>query len=142
MVAVQAVRGKSSYRHARKNPSNVSHAHIARPSRLQQPTIWKQPEPTSYDAFVKDSIKCSAGSIPQTVARTHIMARRDERGGGGARVWHSSSHSLTKWCNTPPYMLAYIPPNFPCETKLSSHLLPLCIQKLRLHITRAHIYGL
>jgi hypothetical protein len=34
-------------------------------------------------------------------------------------VWHFSSHSLTKWCNTPPYMLVYISPNFPYGTKLS-----------------------
>jgi hypothetical protein len=35
------------------------------------------------------------------------------------------SHSLTKLWNTPPYMLVYIFPNFPCETKLSSHPLSL-----------------
>jgi hypothetical protein len=57
-------------------------------------------------------------------------------------VWHFSSHSLTKWCNTSPYMLVYISPNFPCGTKLSSHLLPLCSKKLGLHVTWAHTHGL
>jgi hypothetical protein len=52
-------------------------------------------------------------------------------------VWHFSSHSLTKWCNTLPYMLVYISPNFSCETKLSSHPLPLCSQQLELHVTWA-----
>jgi hypothetical protein len=32
-------------------------------------------------------------------------------------------------------MLIYISPNFPCVTKLSSHFLPLCSQKLGLHVT-------
>jgi hypothetical protein len=41
-------------------------------------------------------------------------------------VWHFFSHSLTKWCNIPPYMLVYISPNFLYGTKLSSHPLPLC----------------
>jgi hypothetical protein len=34
-------------------------------------------------------------------------------------------------------MLVYISPNFPCGTKLSSHLLPLCSQKHGLHVTWA-----
>jgi hypothetical protein len=80
-----------------RNPRQ-GHAHVARPSRLQQPTIWEQPEPASCDASVKDSVKCSA-----------CRDETSERGwGGGARVWYFSSHSLTNWCNTPPYMLVYI----------------------------------
>jgi hypothetical protein len=95
----------------------MGHAHVARPSRLQQPTIWERPESVSCDAFVKDSVKrsvflCSKNisSAPRlNYANRGARARRVETGerggGGGARVWHFSSHSLTKWCNTPPYML-------------------------------------
>jgi hypothetical protein len=134
----------------------VGHAHVARPSRLQQPTIREQPESASCDASVKDSVKCSVflcskkiSSAPRlnstnrgTCTRvSRVESSRDERG-GGARVWHFSSHSLTKWCNTPPYMLVYISPNFSCGTKLSSHPLPLCSQKHGLHVTWAHTHGL
>jgi hypothetical protein len=37
----------------------VGHAHVARLSRLQQPTIRERPEPASCDASVKDSVKRS-----------------------------------------------------------------------------------
>jgi hypothetical protein len=37
----------------------MGHAHVARPSRLQQPTIRERPEPASCDASVKDSVKRS-----------------------------------------------------------------------------------
>jgi hypothetical protein len=136
----------------------VGHAHVARPSRLQQPTIRERPKPASCDVSVKDSVKrwvflCSKkirsaprlnSSIPQTAARTRRVETSEQGGGGGggARVWHFSSHSLTKWYNTPPYMLIYISPNFPCGTKLSSHLLPLCSQQLGLHVTWAYTHGL
>jgi hypothetical protein len=133
----------------------VGHAHVTRPSRLQQPTIRERPEPNSCDASIKDSVKhsvflCSKkiSSAPRlnfanrgTRVRHDVTCRDEtsERGGGGgrARVWHSSSHSLTKWCNTPPYMLIYISPNFLCGTKLSSHLLSLCSQQIGLHVTWA-----
>jgi hypothetical protein len=137
---------------------NMGHAHVARPSQLQQPTIRERPEPASCDASVKDSVKrsvflCSKkiSSAPRLNsanrgARARVVTCRDETsergGGGGARVWHFSSHSLTKWCNTPPYMLLYISPNFPCGTKLSSHSLPLCSQQLGLHVTWAYTHGL
>jgi hypothetical protein len=129
----------------------VGHAHVARSNRLQQPTIRERPEPVSCDASVKDSVKrlvflCSkkiSSALRLNSANRGACARRDvssrdetsERGGGGACVWHFSYHSLIKWCNTPPYMLFYISPNFSCETKLSSHLLPLCSQKLGLHVS-------
>jgi hypothetical protein len=137
----------------------VGHAHIARPSQLQQPTIRERPKPASCDASVKDLVKRSVFLCSKKVSSTprpnsanrgararrdvtcRVESRRDETsergGGGGARVWHFSSHSLTKWCNTPPYMLVYISPNFPCGTKLSSHPFPLCSQKLGLHVTWA-----
>jgi hypothetical protein len=38
---------------------NVGHAHVARPSRLQQPTIRERPKPASCDASIKDSVKRS-----------------------------------------------------------------------------------
>jgi hypothetical protein len=44
---------------AEENPSNMGHAHVAHPSRLQQLTIRERPEPTSCDASVKDSVKRS-----------------------------------------------------------------------------------
>jgi hypothetical protein len=129
----------------------MGHAHIARPSRLQQPTIRERPEPASCDASVKDSVKRSVflctkkiSSAPRLnsanrSAHAHrdvscrVESRRASERGGGACVWHFSSHSLTKWCNTPHYMLVYISPNFPCGTKLSPHPLPLCSQQLGLH---------
>jgi hypothetical protein len=37
----------------------MGHAHVARPSRLQQPTIRERPEPASCDMSVKDSVKRS-----------------------------------------------------------------------------------
>jgi hypothetical protein len=135
----------------------MGHAHVVRPSRLQQPTIRERPEPASCDASVKDSVKRSVFLCCKKIssasrlnsanrgARAHIVTCRDEtseRGGGGARVWHFASHLLTKWCNTPPYMLVYISPNFLCGTKLSSHPLPLCSQKLGLHSKWAHTHGL
>jgi hypothetical protein len=122
---------------AEENPSNMGHAHVAHPSRLQQLTIRERPEPTSCDASIKDSVKrsvflCSKDNLGSEAqfrkprrARASRRVETSERG-GGARVWHFSSHSLTKWCNTPPYMLVYISSNFLCGTKLSSHLLPLC----------------
>jgi hypothetical protein len=135
----------------------VGHAHVARLSWLQQPTIRERPEPASCDASVKDSVKrsvflCSKkissaprlNSANRGVREHRVVSSRDETsergGGGGARMWHFSSHSLTKWCNTPPYMLVYISPNFLCGTKLSSHHLPLCSQKLGLHFKWAHTH--
>jgi hypothetical protein len=149
----------------RKTLGNVGHAHVARPSRLQQPTIWERPEPASCDTFIKDSVKrsvflcskkislaprlnsanrgaCAHHDVSCCVESSRVETSERGGGGGGARVWHFSSHSLTKWCNTPPYMLVYISCNFPCGTKLSSHLLPLCSQKLRLHVTWAYTHGL
>jgi hypothetical protein len=138
----------------------MGHAHVARPSRLQQPTIRERPEPASCDASVKDSVKCSVfpvqqkdklGSEAQFRKPRRARVRRvvssqvemsERGGGGGARVWHFSSHSLTKWCNTPPYMLVYNSLNFPCGTKLSSHPLPLCSQKHGLHVIWAYKNGL
>jgi hypothetical protein len=147
----------------RKTLGNMGHAHVARPSWLQQPMIREQPKPASCDASVKDSVKrsiflCSkkissaprlnsanSGARARRDVSCLVESSRDERGGGGgggARVWHFSSHSLTKWYNTPPYLLVYIFPNFPCGNKLSSHLLPSCSQKLGLHVTWAHTHGL
>jgi hypothetical protein len=142
----------------------MGHAHVARLSRLQQPTIRERPEPASCDASVKDSVKLSVFLYSKKISSAsrlnsanrgtcacrdvscRVESSRDKTsergGGGGARVWHFSSHSLTKWSNTPPYMLVYISPNFPCGTKLSSHFLPLCSQKLGLHVTWAYTHGL
>jgi hypothetical protein len=123
-----------------------------RPSRLQQPTIRERPEPASCDASVKDSVKRSVFLCCKKISPVprlnfanrgaRVVTCRDERGGGGARVWHFSSHSLTKWCNTSPYMLVYISLNFPCGTKLSSHILSLCSQKLGLHFKWAYTHEL
>jgi hypothetical protein len=63
----------------------MGHAHIARPSRLQQPTIWERPELASCDASVKDSVKrsvflCSKkiSSAPRlNSANRGARARRD-----------------------------------------------------------------
>jgi hypothetical protein len=79
----------------RKNPSNVGHAHIARPSRLQQPTTRERPEPASYDASVKDSLKRSVFPVQQKdklgsevqfcklrrarVVTCRVKSRQDER---------------------------------------------------------------
>jgi hypothetical protein len=130
----------------------VGHAHVARPSQLQQPMIRERSEPASCDASVKYSVKRSVFLCSKMISSAlrlnftnrgarvvmcRVESRRDERG-GGARVWHFSSHSLTKWCNTPSYMLVYISPNFLCGTKLSSHLLLLCSQQLGLHVTDSH----
>jgi hypothetical protein len=80
----------------------------------------------------KISLALRLNSANRGTRAHHDVSSRDETsergGGGGACVWHLSSHSLTKWCNTPPYMLVYISPNFPCGTELSSHPLPLCSQ--------------
>jgi hypothetical protein len=74
----------------------MGHAHVARPSRLQQPTIQERPEPASCDASVKDSIKrsvflCSkkVSSAPRLnsanrgararVVSSRVESRRDER---------------------------------------------------------------
>jgi hypothetical protein len=67
----------------RRNPSNVGHAHVARPSRLQQSMIQRRivhqrlSQTLGFPVQQKDKL----GSIPQTAACT----RRDKRG-GGARV--------------------------------------------------------
>jgi hypothetical protein len=37
----------------------MGHAHVARPCRLQQATIWERPELASCDASIKDSVKRS-----------------------------------------------------------------------------------
>ena len=34
-------------------------------------------------------------------------------------MYHSYSHSLTKWWNAPPYKVVQLSSNFPCGTKLS-----------------------
>jgi hypothetical protein len=49
----------------RKTLGNVGHAHVACPSRLQQPTIRERPEPASCDASVKDSVKRSVFPVWQ-----------------------------------------------------------------------------
>jgi hypothetical protein len=103
-VATQAARGKTRlvfgvcsrarvYIDAqRRNPSNMGHIHIARPSQLQQPTIRERPKPASCDASVKDSVKrlvfvcckkiSSAPRLDSTnrgARACHDVSRRDER---------------------------------------------------------------
>jgi hypothetical protein len=63
----------------------MGHAHVARPSRLQQPTIRERPEPASCDSSVKDSVKrsvflCSKKirSAPRLNSAKPWRARRDE----------------------------------------------------------------
>jgi hypothetical protein len=76
----------------RKTLGNMGHAHVARPSRLQQPTIREQPEPASCDVSVKDSVKRSVFLCSKKIssalrlnstnrgARTlRDVSRRDER---------------------------------------------------------------
>jgi hypothetical protein len=116
---------------AEENPSNVGHAHVARLSQLQQPAIWERSEPTTVTRPLKTlsnsvilwskKISSARDSILQTAARAcHDVSCRDERGGGACvSMWYSYSHSLTKWCKTPPYMLIYIPPNFLCGLNLA-----------------------
>jgi hypothetical protein len=75
----------------RKNPSNMGHTHVARPSWLQQPTIRERPEPARCEACVKDSVKrlvflCSKkiSSVPRLssanrgarVVMCHVETRR------------------------------------------------------------------
>jgi hypothetical protein len=62
----------------------MGHAHVARPSRLQQPTIRERPEPASCDVSVKDSVKrsvflCSKNisSAPRLNSANRARARRD-----------------------------------------------------------------
>jgi hypothetical protein len=60
-----------------RNPSNVGHAHVAHPSRLQHPTIQERPGPASCDTSVKDSIfKCSKkiSSAPRLNSANRVHA--------------------------------------------------------------------
>jgi hypothetical protein len=134
--------------------SNMDHAHVACLSRLQQPMIWERPEPASCDASIKGSVKRSVFLCSKKISSALRLNSANRRPRASWRVVSSrdktservallfSSHSLTKWCNTAPYMLVYIPPNIPYGTKLSSNRLPLCSQKLRLHVTWTHTHGL
>jgi hypothetical protein len=136
----------------RKTLDNVGQTHVARPSRLQQPTIRERPEPVSCDASVKDSVKrsvflcskkiSSAPRLNSANRSARVVSRRASKEEEERACGNFSSHSLTKWYNTPPYMLVYISPNFPCGTKLSSHLLPLCNQKFGLYVTWAYTHRL
>jgi hypothetical protein len=60
----------------------MGHAHVARPSRLQQPTIRERPEPASSDAPIKDSVflcskKISSAPRLNSVNRgARIVSRR------------------------------------------------------------------
>jgi hypothetical protein len=70
---------------------------MSHPSWLQQSTIWERPEPTSCDASVKNSVFLSNKKISSAQLRKpRHTSRRDEQG-GGARMYHSYSHSRTKW---------------------------------------------
>jgi hypothetical protein len=73
-----------------------------------------------------------------------LSPRRHTVGRLGSSWSHLSARSApvallfsltTKWWNTPSYMLVYISPNFSHKTELSSNILFLCSQKLRLHVT-------
>jgi hypothetical protein len=59
----------------------VGHAHVARPSRLQQPMIRERPEPASCDASVKDSVFLCTKKISSAPRRNSAnrgaRARRD-----------------------------------------------------------------
>jgi hypothetical protein len=71
----------------RKTLRNVGHAHVARPSRLQQPMIRERTEPTSCDVSVKDSVKRSVflcnkkiSSAPRLNSANRMrVSCRDER---------------------------------------------------------------
>jgi hypothetical protein len=58
----------------------MGHAHVARPSRLQQPTIRERPESASCDASVKDSVKHSVFLCSKKIssATRRDMSCRDE----------------------------------------------------------------
>jgi hypothetical protein len=69
----------------------MGHAHVARPSRLQQPMIRVRPETTSCDASVKDSVKRSVflcikkislaprlNSANRSARARHDMSSRDD----------------------------------------------------------------
>jgi hypothetical protein len=62
----------------------MGHVHVARPSRLQQPTIWERPEPASHDASVKDSVKRSVFLCSKKIS----SAPRLNSANRGARARH------------------------------------------------------
>jgi hypothetical protein len=134
----------------RRTPESVTTAHD--PGATRTGSLWPVRQglgqTLGFPVQQKDKLGSEAQFRKPRCARIvtcRVVSSRDEtskRGGGGARVWHFSSHLLTKWCNTLPYMLVYISRNISCGTKLSSHPLPLYSQKLGLYVTWAHTHGL
>jgi hypothetical protein len=105
----------SSEMRAEENPRQ----HGPRPRRMPE-SVTAAHNPASCDAYVKDSVKRSVFLCNKKISSvsrlnsanrgTRVVTCRVETSEreGGACVWHFSSHSLTKWCNTPPYILLYI----------------------------------